>query len=429
MLDLVAALALSAAPAQGWQRNPPARADFVTCTPGSIQVLGGPPQPSRYPIADALSLAGPGTLITLKPGEYKGFTIGFSSARPWNARTSGGTAAAPVTVVGEGRVRIVPERDGGDTISINQDVQNGHFLFRNLTIEPGYRAGIMFFQVKQGRMHEGYRFEDCDILGTWNHVANRGGRSKWAVWGQGLKDFVFRGVTRQARIENIQKEHAFYLQNPRGSITIERVHASRLGRTFCQFTARAKDGPEGVGDIVVRDCVVEDVGIAFEDGYKGGSAFTVAGRIRGNVTFERNTYRAGFSRDLLRLTRNDAPYGTGALVVWDGGEKVPNASVTLRDNDFEFARGCGDRPVVSIGGCEQVAIVGRNRFVSGGVEAALSLDPAGGRNPGGQPKSIPNGRVLVADETLIEGAVHVRGRDASSEELRAIGLSSTLGDR
>ena len=108
-----------------------------------------------------------------------------------------------------------------------------------------------------------------------------------------MKDFEFRGQSRKARVENIQQEHAFYIQNAQGPILIENVQAKRLGRTFCQFTARAKDGPVGKGSITVRNCDVSDIGLFKDDNHKGGSAFTFAGRLTGDILVEGNRYRAG----------------------------------------------------------------------------------------------------------------------------------------
>lgn len=402
-------------PPQGGALKP---ALMIVCTPDTVAIGNEPPRQVRNPMVAALEAAGPGSRITLRPGDYPSFGIGFRKATNWNARTSGGRPGLPVVVEGQGRAVIRAGKDSGDAITINQEIANGHFLFRNLEIEPGYRAAVMFYKQKGGKSHDGFRFHDCDIIGGYDHAAGQGKRSKWGVWAHSLRDFEFRGVTRPAEIRDIQQEHAFYLQNPRGDILIERVRAQRLGRTFCQFTARAKDGPPGIGNIVVRDCEVEDIGLSRWDGYKGGSAFTVAGRITGSVTFEGNSYRAGFDRALRELTNRSAPYGTGALVCWDGHEKQPNGLVVLRDNRFEFAEGCGDRPVVSIGGCRDVRILGNNRFVAGSdLVPALALDPVGDRRPGGKPTSRPNGQVHVAESTLLVGSCTLRGVEATEAEL------------
>jgi hypothetical protein len=270
-------------------------------------------------------------------------------------------------------------------------------------------------------VHRGYTFEDCHILGAYDTETGQGKRAKWAVWGQGLADFRFAGVGAPARIENISEEHAFYLQNVQGAITIENVHARDLGRTFCQFTARG-DGPPGRGDVVVRDCVVEDACIAQGDGFKGGAAFTVCGRMEGTFLFERNVYKAGFRKERLRFTTRGVPYGTGAFTAWEEGRAGPNALLVLRDNDFSFASGCGDRPVVAIGGCTRVLITGANHFQSGGPQPALALDPIDAR---GETTSSPNGSVYLAPATKLEGRLLVRGREPSAEELASLRKQET----
>jgi hypothetical protein len=301
----------------------------------------------------------------------------------------------------------------GDTIAIDQRVPNAWITFRNLTIVPGRRAGVMFYQRKDGRLHQGYTFEDCHILGAFDPETGRGKRAKWGVWGQALADFRFVGVSAPARIENISEEHAFYLQNVQGAITIENVHARDLGRTFCQFTARVHDGPPARGDVTVRNCVVEDACIAQADGFKGGSAFTVCGRMEGAFLFEKNVYRAGFRPERQRFSMPGQPYGTGAFTAWEEARAGATAVLVLRDNDFAFAPGCGDRPVVSIGGCTRLVIAGENRFASGGKQPALVLDPVDGA---GRTQSSPNASVFLAPATKLEGELLRFGKVPSAEE-------------
>lgn len=388
----------------------------IRCTPTTLetQQKGGwtPPQKVKNPIAEALAKAEPGTTIWLDPGDYPPFTIGFQSHSPANAATSGGQPGLPIVVMGAGPdVRIIGSE--GDTIAVDQRVPNGWITFRNLTIVPGQRAGVMFYQRGDGRIHQGYSFEDCHILGAFDFATGQGKRSKWGVWGQNLADFTFAGKNEPARIENISEEHAFYLQNVQGAITIENVHARDLGRTFCQFTART-DGPVGQGDVSVRNCVVEDAGIARADGFKGGSAFTICGRMRGAFVFEGNVYRAGFRAERLGFTTPGKPYGTGAFMAWEEGRAGPTATLVLRDNEFSFAPGCGDRPVVSIGGCTQVLIVGANQFVSGGQQPALVLDPVDRQ---GNPTSSANGSIYLAPATKLEGELTWLGKEPSAEQL------------
>jgi len=388
----------------------PRRAAFVSCTPGMVAIGNTPAHASPNPIAEALQNAAPGALIEVQAGEYPSFAVGFAKAAAWAAATSGGTAAQPIVVRAVGDVRVVPT-SSGDTLAIAQQRRCGWITFEGLTFVCGYRAGIMFYKCGPNELHEGFRFLDCNVEGGFDHVRGVGNNSKWGVWGHSLKDFEFRGVKRRPYVRSIRQEHGFYLQNPRGDVTIENVDASRLGRTFVQFTSRPGDGAPGVGTITVRNCRVEDACIARGDDFKGGSAFTVAGRHEGTLIFERNRYRAGFSRELLGLTREGVPYGTGAFVSWDGrGE--PSRTLVLEDNDFELAPGCGDRPLVSIGGCRELRIAGHNRFAAG-ANVALDLDPP----PQSGFATNPCGRISLAETTELRGGVRWRGETASEKQL------------
>src|SRR5204862_4237981 len=111
--------------------------------------------------------------IELAPGDYKSFGIGYSKDSVWNARTSGGTRAAPITVDGKGKARIVGE---SDAITVSQQIQNGFITFQNIDISPGSRSGVLFSQ-GEGWVHEGYRFLDCNIIGEWDHLSDSGERS------------------------------------------------------------------------------------------------------------------------------------------------------------------------------------------------------------------------------------------------------------
>ncbi|MFT5285934.1 MAG: hypothetical protein ACI8TQ_002102 [Planctomycetota bacterium] len=397
----------------------PGRAVQIICTPTTIKIDRTGPKHSKNPIAEAIEAAAPGCTITLKAGEYPSFSIGFSKKNASNARTTGGFPGQPITVTGEGKVWIRPGKDQADTIAVNQQIRNGNFVFKNLMIEPGYRAGIIFYKQGGPETHDNFQFLDCHILGSWGHDTNKGKRSKWGLWGHNMNNFEFRGLSAPARVQNVQQEHGFYIQNPQGPILIENVHGARLGRTFVQFTARAKDGLPGIGTITVRNCVVEDIGLFKDDNHKGGTAFTFAGRLQGDILVENNSYRAGFTPALARLTRPGVPYSTGALVCWTDDGKSKNGTVTIKDNDFEFAKGCGDRPVVSVGGCDRVAIVGSNRFVAGGKHPVLSIDPPRGE-PGTRPNSPPIGAIYIDPQTVMQGNVHADGRPISPEKLKAL---------
>jgi hypothetical protein len=398
------AVAVLFGPSQhGAERQQPA--PFVACLPGAIRV-GSETIRCPNPLAEALRRAGPGTIVDVAPGEYPAFGIGLGRNDAWNANTPGGNRGAPVVVRGRG-ARIVPG-SSGDTITISQGAPCAWIRFEGLTIVAGNRAAVMFYKCGPGQKHEGFQFVDCTIDGGFDHASGRGSNSKWGVWAHGLAGFEYRGGS----IFNLRNEHAFYLQNAQGDITIENVRASRLGRTFLQVTARPGEGPPGVGTVTVRNCIVEDACIAIGDDYKGGYAFTIAGRHTGVIQLENNRYRAGFVPEIAKLTRPGVRYGTGALVAWDGFGQ-PNGRLVLRNNDFEMAPGCGDRPLVAIGGCTEVDIAGTNRFVSS-YEIALELDPP--REAGFE--SNPNGRVRVDSRTTIQGgAIRRAGKPITLSDL------------
>ncbi len=378
---------------------------LIHCTPESVTVPGAQPQATRQSIAAALAKAGPGTVIELAAGVYEPFSIGFGKPASWNAQTSGGLPGQPIVVRANGDVRIAGNKTS-DTIAIQQAQRCAHITFEGLTIEPGYRAGVMFYRCNPGQMHEGFRFIDCKILGGYDHRTETGHATKWGVWGHSLKDFEFRGVRAPAIVRDIRNEHAFYLQNSRGDITIENVSASRLGRTFVQFTARASDGPPGIGTIRVERCTVEDACIASGDNYKGGSALTLAGNHTGTVIFKNNRVRSGFAKELAHLTRAGAPFGTGAFVAWDsGGER--NGVLVLENNHFEFAPGCGDRPLAQISSCREVRLVGTNRFI-GGKAPALVFDLEGQK---------PNLSVSIAPTTVVQGEIRIGAKSVTREQL------------
>ena len=393
-------------PAEGDERRAPA---WIRCTTTTIEVEGERIRGAENPVARALEEAGPGTVVLLDPGDYPAFTIGLGNNGKDDARTSGGESGFPIVVDGGGSARVLGR---GDTIGIDQRRPNGYVTFRGLTLVPGERSAVMFYRQSEA-VHRGYSFEDCHILGGYDHAAARGPRSKWGVSAHSVADFRFVGVRSPARIEGIEKEHAFYVQNQRGDVLIENVRAAGLGRTFCQFTARPGEGPPGRGDVTIRDCVVRDACLAAGDGYKGGSAFTFAGRLEGTILLERNEYRAGFDPRYRGLTLAGQPYGTGALVAWQEQGAGAIGALVLVDNRFLFEAGCGDRPVVSIGGCDRVLLLGKNEFRSGGAWPALALDPV----DGARRVSPENGDVRIAAETVLVGGLTVAGEAAKLEDL------------
>lgn len=424
------ALALSLGRADAAQEppQPPPRGSMtgiVQCAPTWVQLDDGRRLETPYPLARALEFAAPGAVIDLLPGEYPPLQIGFANQDPANARTAGGSKGLPVVVRGRGGVTITPQ-GRGDTIGINNQIASSHIRFENLTIAAGSRSAVMFYDLANDRRHEGFHFIDCTIDGGWNHLGGGGGTSsKWGVLGHDLADFVFAGRDRRAVVRDVRLEHAFYLQSPRGDITIENVDAKRLGRCFVQITARARSGPPGRGLIRIRNNVVADTGLSDWDNYKGGTAFTFAGGLRHcTILVERNTYRAGFEPELRRLTAPGVPYGTGALVAWDGGEAQPNGFLILRGNDFRFAEGCGDRPVVAIGACERVVVEADNVFVAGAFGVALDVEP---QVVGERSGTRLNGRVLIAAGVELEGELRIASTPATAAQRAA--LAVPFGER
>lgn len=388
----------------------------IRCTPGSVEIFGQRREPTANPIARALEVAGPGSEILLDPGDYPPFSIGLDTRSVANAVAPGGTQERPVVVRGDGRARIVGELDA---LAVDQSHRCGFLTFRGLILVPGQRSGVIFYRQSEGRVHRGFAFEDCHVLGGYDHPTATGRESKWGLVAHSLADFRFVGVQEHARVERIQHEHAFYIQNHRGPVRLENVRARDLGRTFCQFTARAAEGSPGQGDVTIRGCVVEDACIAAGDAYKGGSALTFAGRLACTILLEGNVVRAGFRRSLRGLTLAGQPYGTGALVAWQGGEPRPNDTLILRDNEFRFADGCGDRALVALGGTRRVLLVGANRLHAGGRQPALALDPV---DEGGRLLSSKLGRVYLAPGTRLRGSVTRRGEQLGREERRALEL-------
>jgi hypothetical protein len=379
----------------------------LACTPTTVSADGAPPTSAANPIAQALRLAAPGATIDLAAGDYPAFGIGFDNKNDAsNAPIPGGTQGQPIVVRGGPGVRVVPQGKG-DTISICQQIACGYVEFEDLVIVPGTRAGVIFYRSGEGQVHRGFAFRDCDILGEYDHARASGPASKWGVSAHQIADFEWRGVRRASRIENIKDEHAFYLQNTLGDVTIENVEAKRLGRTFVQLVARSHEGPAATGTVTIRKCKVDDAGIAAGDAYKGGSAITIAGTgPQCTVRIEQNVVRAGFDPALLKLTKSGEPYGSGACVVWDGGDTRGNGSVTVARNEFVFAPGCGDRPLASFASCTNLRLDG-NVFRAGNPKvASLAVDP---HDEFGRPKSRANGKVALGAANELAGALEIAG--------------------
>ncbi|MEO0651445.1 MAG: hypothetical protein AAFZ65_12285 [Planctomycetota bacterium] len=392
---------------------------LIDVAPLGIKLPSGERFETPNPVARALEFAAPGTTLVLKPGEYAPLQIGMGNRSHDNARTKGGMPGLPIVIRGQPGVRFV-HRGKADTIAINQKQPTHHIHFENVEIEPGYRAGVMFYDLADTDQHTDFHFYDCKIIGKWNHPAKTGDKSKWGVLGHDLNDFVFAGRSGRGEVRDIHLEHAFYIQSPRGDITLENLLVQRVGRCFFQITARERSGPPGKGTITIRNNEVRDTGISDADAFKGGTAFTFAGGLRDcEILVENNSYRAGFDKRLLHLTTGQQPYGTAAFVAWDGGQPLPNGRLTLRNNDFELAGKAGDRPLVSIGACNSVSIEGSNRFVTGANPIAIEIQPihAGERQ---NPQQV--GELYLSADATVEGQVRIGGKSAGKQRLAELAV-------
>jgi hypothetical protein len=382
------------------------------CTPNSWGIVGQPLRPNAHPIVAALKKAQAGSTITLEAGDYAPFTLGLGSSATNNSKCKGGRQDAPLVIDGRGRVRIIG-RDG-DTVGIDQRDSVRHITFRGISFLAGRRAALMFYKRDDGKNHVGFFFEDCQILGGFDHVRGTGRHSKWGVWGHRLKNFRFVGVEEPAKVTGLRSEHAFYIQNPQGDVLIENVIGDGLGRTFVQLTCRKRDGPPGRGKFTVRRCRVSNIGLARGDNFRGGSAFTIAGRHRGQLLFEENVFRAGFDKRYGKLKPVGGVHGTGAFVAWQGGEKERNSVLILKNNDFSMAYGCGDRALVAITGCDVVRILGKNVFRSGAFQPALALEPL---DDDGNMAGEPNVNVGIVPTTVYEGEITLQNRVLSRADM------------
>ena len=397
---------------------------MIQVSPTWLRLPTGERFDSPNAIPRALEFAAPGAVVELLPGTYPPFKIGFGNHDPENSRTVGGQPGLPIVIRGRQGVRV-EHRDRADTLGISHTVPVAHIHFENIEFVPGYRSAIMFYDLEDTQAHVGFHFYDCRIVGRWDHPTKTGETSKWGVLGHDLSDFVFAGRNGRAVVRDIRLEHGFYLQSPRGNITLENIDASRLGRCFVQITARERSGPPGRGLVTIRNNHVNDTGISDWDNFKGGSAFTIAGGLEYcTILVEGNRYRAGFDPKLVHLTGEGAAYGTGALVAWDGGEARPNGNLLLRGNDFEIEKSAGDRPLVKIGACERVSVEADNRFVTGAWPTALEIQAVYDEQRSG-PRQI--GQLFLDAALEIQGQIRV-DTELLTDKQRAR-YAIPLGDR
>ena len=163
---------------------------------------------------------------------------------------------------------------------------------------------------------------------------------------------LFRG----GYIHDICQEHAFYIQNQTGDLTIENVLADRIGRTFLQTTSRFNEGPPGRGQITVRNVWIRDA--ALEGNcqtapvYRGGSALTFTGRHLGPSLVDNAIVQFGFNQGLNQAA--GFVIGTAGFVTWlgNGSGNIPNGPIRLQNSKFlrpvrswYSVIACGTKPI------------------------------------------------------------------------------------
>lgn len=308
-----------------------AEADWI-CTPTTVtRVATGEQWTKDKSVEFAYGQSVPGDVILLEAGDYKKFEI--------NKAWQDGQALTWIKARTPGTARILRHSVGG---SATLDLKKaGYVVFQGLDIKPSDQAAVL---CAQNLTIPQITFVNCTVSGDWDWISRTGARAKWGVLGWQLSGFTWLG----GRIENLSDEHAFYLHNCEGDVTIADVRVSRLGRTLVQIVARSTEskGNEGRGRITVRNVEASDC--CLEGNASGGSALTFAGRHRDPILVTDTVIRAGFDAAL-----NDA-FGkvtaTGAFVSHFGGgsDQVPNGPITLHRCVLEIAPGGGDRTHLSV---------------------------------------------------------------------------------
>lgn len=392
------------------------RKRLVMLTPRSIQIDGGAVQPAENPIVRALETCGPGSTIVLEAGDYRPFSIGFMKEDPNNARTRGGAPGQPIVVAARGAVRI---HGGafGHCVRVAQQIPNGHITLRGIAFHGASQSAILF---ARGGTHVGYRFEDCPIDGGYDHAKQQGLASSYGIDAYGMIDFAYVGTTQPVTIANLRNADGIRLMNTQGDVVIERVVGERLGGAFARVMSASADGPPGLGLVVLRHCVARDVGLNPDMAHKSAYAYTVTGRHFGTIALDRCEYRSGFDAALLGLTQPGVAYGLGAVQITDGVDHARTETFVLYGCDFQAAPDTGAAPLVSIGGCHMLRIEGKSTFVAGRSGLALDLDPRAADAAGGL-RSTANGLTRVAQDTVVQGVIKVRGTAAKLEQLANYG--------
>jgi len=302
-----------------------------------------------------------------------------------------GTSADDVEIVppfGPGTV--------GHSIYITDQGPVSDVRFWNLSLTEFGTAGVLIGG-ESDTVFSGFEFHGVVIDGGYDWETQTGNNSKWGVLTNGVEDFRFQdGV-----VQNIHREHSFYLHNNQGDVFILRNLLSRVGRTFLQVTNRPSEGPKGKGRLVLRDNTMTDCALA-----DGGSCITIAGHL-GKTVIKHNVLEMGLDESLDRCGFNTC--ATGAIVAWTPpkdawpGLKQQIGELVVVDNSFVVQN--GDRSIATFATTDQLTI--RDTLfespstIAGKGEKRIAFDPYNDSGP--ESAGLNNYRdIQVCENTLID---------------------------
>lgn len=408
-MSLLAALVLAAAPAASAPAPTPPRVPTRWTVSPERAFGGGREFTGPNALWLAIDHARAGDVLDVQAGEYRWGAIGASQSAPQ------GTREAPILVRAFGEVRVRrQDHGGGATVA----VRRGNWVtFDGFTFEGSW-TGIHFHPDWDGNM-AGFHFIDCEIDGLWDWKTNTsrhsgGLASKWGILAWGLKDFLWQGGS----IHDVRHEHAIYVHNPLGDVTLDGVTIERVGRTALQVRCADRDSgmeglPMGAGRLDISACTIRDTGLA-----DGGSAITLAGRSRQEVRIANNQMEFGSDREFVRnwrARRDGRRFPGGALMVWSEREGWMNGPLRVVDNVIRVGEGAGDRPAIQIGSTPSAALSGNVISVSdldepGTHRRAVVLSPRRANAPQTPEHGFRDiGRITLNDNT-ISGNVWIEGR-------------------
>jgi hypothetical protein len=380
-----------------------------------------------------------GRKILLRAGDYPPFWFdsgGASSSA--KVHRLGGTLAKPVVVRGEPGATIKREAAGGHTIVVlgkHTAHSLHHITWQNVRFEATAGGAALHIgsntDAANGISYNNWRFLRCEIDGRFDWYSNTGpngpnDKSKWGFLTYALRNFSFSG----GWIHDIGLEHAIYMHNNLGNVTVNDNLVERCGRTFMQIVARTNEFggpalPPNPGNITVRRNLVKDVTIG--DGCEGGAGFTQTGRNDGMTTFMDNVMLFGFDR-LLRESMTTRPPAQGGCVSEpDGSRPFANVAFTtwttstenydnsgtlvMLNNIFAFAANSGRGSAVNVYAMDQAWIEDNTIWVTAQHNA---LVVGNGVQTGSNPHPIPPA-YLVKNNQIYHGDLRLSGVGAGQD--------------